>query len=120
METIIIQEPDSSIREVLKLALEAEDFNVLARSKCEDRLLTLIQISRASLVILDFLITGEECIKMGQMIKAAHPNLPVLVMSCNSNIKDIYRSYGFDDYIEKPFDLDVLCQTVRQYALVER
>ena len=36
-------------------------------------------------------------------------------MSCNYNINEVYDQQGFDDYIAKPFDLDVLYATLRKY-----
>lgn len=116
METIVVQESDAAIREVIRLTLEAEDFNVLALKECDVNFLPLIERANSSLIILDFRISGKECVENCQLIKASYPSLPVVAMSCNSKIKNIYRHYGFDGYIEKPFDLDVLCQTVKQYV----
>lgn len=110
METIVIQEPDESVRDVLKLAFEAEGFNVYALDRCGPRLLSLIRKANPSLVLLDFRISGEECIKMLRIIKQSFARLPVIAMSCNNKIKHIYHNLGFDGYLEKPFDLNMLSQ----------
>ena len=110
METIVIQEPDESVRDVLKLAFEAEGFNVYTLDSCGPRLLSLIRKTNPSLVLLDFRISGEECIKMFRIIKQSFPRLPVIAMSCNNKIKHIYHNLGFDGYLEKPFDLNMLSQ----------
>jgi DNA-binding response OmpR family regulator len=64
------------------------------------------------------LITDLAAIKaflMCKLIKAKYPNLPVLALSCNNNIHDIYSLYGFNDYIKKPFDLDELYAILRKH-----
>jgi hypothetical protein len=40
-----------------------------------------------------------------------YPHLPAIAMSCNINIE----VYDLDDYIAKPFDLDMLYDTLRKY-----
>jgi len=115
METIVIQETDQAVRDVLTLALEAEGFSVLTFAECNSDFITTIDRIRPHLIILDFKISGADCIKMCKLIKESFPHLPVLTMSCNSNINNVYNQFGFDGYISKPFDLDLLYQVLRKY-----
>jgi DNA-binding NtrC family response regulator len=65
--------------------------------------------------MLDYRLDGKVCIEICQQIKASYPHLPVIAMSCNNNINNVYDQYGFDDYIPKPFDLDMLYRTLRKH-----
>jgi CheY-like chemotaxis protein len=65
--------------------------------------------------MLDYRLNGDSCIEICQQIKARYPHIPVIAMSCNYNINGVYDQQGFDDYIAKPFDLDVLYATLRKY-----
>jgi hypothetical protein len=51
---------------------------------------------------------------MQRLIKAAFPRLPVLAISCNADIGELYRKYGFDDYIPKSFEIKELILTLRR------
>jgi hypothetical protein len=39
----------------------------------------------------------------------------VIALSCNYNIDKLYGENGFDDYIRKSFDLDLLYSILRKY-----
>lgn len=84
-----------------------EDFN--------SDFLEMIEQLRPHVVMLDYRLNGENCIDICQQVKAHYPHLPVIAMSCNYNINDVYDQQGFDDYIAKPFDLDDLYATLRKY-----
>nr|WP_162988916.1 response regulator [Pedobacter schmidteae] len=116
MKKILIQEADESIRDVLKLSLEAEGFNVVLVAKCDKRLLAMIKIIRPTVMVLDFIGMGAESVLMRRKIKSIYPTLPVLAISCNNNISTIYAQFGFDGYIPKPFDLEVLFQILNTHA----
>jgi DNA-binding NtrC family response regulator len=115
METIIIQETDKDILDVLTTALELEHFTVFTVMDYETDLLGMIGKHRPHVVILDYRLDGQNCIRMCGQIKARYPHLPVVAMSCNSNINEVYDQQGFDDYIKKPFDLDHLYQVLRKH-----
>jgi DNA-binding response OmpR family regulator len=112
---IIIQETDQDILAILKYALEAEGFNVYALTDCEADFLSLIDEHRPHVIMLDYRLDGKICVAILETIKERYPHLPVIAMSCNHNINDVYSAKGFDDYIPKPFDLDHLYNTLRKY-----
>lgn len=116
METIVIQETDRDILEVLYAALEMEGFRVYALPPDHPDFLEVIDRPRPHVVVLDYRMSGEDCRALCCEIKARYPHLPVVAMSCNSNIHEVYDRQGFDDYIPKPFDLDQLYAVLRKYV----
>lgn len=112
---IIVQEKDEAILDVLKMAMELEGFEVTTVQNYDLDFLKLIEKARPHLVILDYLLDGRESIQICKHIHENYPHLPVIALSCNSNIHEEYSKQGFDDYIPKPFDLDLLFSVIRKY-----
>lgn len=115
METIIIQDTDRDILDLLYAALELEGFRVYALPDCDPDFLEVIDQARPHVVMLDYRLSGEECQRLCREIKTRYPHLPVVAMSCNNNINEVYDQYGFDDYIPKPFDLAHLYAVLRKH-----
>ncbi|MFA6083526.1 response regulator [Mucilaginibacter sp.] len=115
METIIIQDTDQDILDILYTALELEGFRVYGLNSCGEDFIELIGMARPHVVMMDYRLSGENCIRACREIKARYPHLPVLALSCNSNINEVYSRSGFDGYIEKPFELDQLYGILRKY-----
>jgi DNA-binding response OmpR family regulator len=115
METIIIQDTEKDILDILTTALELEHFKVFTVLEQQNDLLNMIATLRPHVVILDYRLGGGDCAHICREIKKRYPHLPVIAMSCNSNINEVYDRQGFDDYIEKPFDLEHLYRVLRKH-----
>jgi DNA-binding response OmpR family regulator len=115
MYKVLVQETDESILEVLTMALEVEGFMVKGMLGAKPGFLELINDFRPHVVMLDFRLRGDDAIEVCSLIKKQYPFLPVLALSCNSNIHLAYEKSGFDDYISKPFDLELLYHVLRKH-----
>lgn len=115
METIIVQETDSDVLDILSYALTEGGFDVYPLLNCDENFVSIIEETKPHVVILDFKLKGEECMRVLREIKDKYPHLPVIAASCNSNINEHYDKVGFDDYITKPFDIDCLYKTLRKH-----
>lgn len=115
METIIVQDTDAAILDVLTQALKMEGFEVLPVSDSKGDFLSLVDQHRPHVVILDYKLDGETSKQTCYQIKQRYPHLPIIAMSCNYNIDRLYGQNGFDGYIRKPFDLDLLYAILRRH-----
>ncbi|NQX54525.1 response regulator [Pedobacter panaciterrae] len=115
METIIVQDTDAAILDVLTQALIMEGFQVLPVSDIKGDFLSLVDQHRPHVVMLDYKLDGEACKQTCFQIKQRYPHLPIIAMSCNYNIDRLYGANGFDGYIRKPFDLDLLYTILRRH-----
>jgi DNA-binding response OmpR family regulator len=115
METIVIQDTDQDILDILYFALKAEGFQVYALNDTGPEFLELIEKAKPHVVALDYRLSGEDCTRLCREIKQRYPHLPVLALSCNTNINEVYSQFGFDGYIPKPFDLDLLYRILRKH-----
>ena len=91
-----------------------EGFEVISRNTCDEHII-LDQIEKAGPheVILDVRLSGQDCIKVSRLIKQKYQHLPVIALSCNSDIDKDYDKHGFDGSIKKPFDQDLLYGILR-------
>jgi len=115
LETLIVQETDQDILEIVCIALEIEGFKVCAVLGYDTDFIALIEKEVPHVVMLDYRLEGAECIAICREIKARYPQLPVIAASCNNNIHILYQEHGFDDNLCKPFDIDLLYRVLRKH-----
>ncbi|WP_412761516.1 response regulator transcription factor [Paenibacillus chibensis] len=65
------------------------------------------------LVILDVMLPGLDGFTVGQRLKKAYPELPILMLSARTSIDDKLEGLQFaDDYVTKPFHPDELAARI--------
>ncbi len=115
MQKVLLQDTEKEILDLMTVALRLEGFTVYPLINCDEDFLFVIDQTRPHVVVLDFKIDGASCLEALKKIRASYPHLPVIATSCNSNINEVYSKYGFDDYIPKPFDIDLLYDILRKH-----
>ncbi|MDQ7949463.1 MAG: response regulator [Pedobacter sp.] len=113
METIIIQQVDPSVLDVVTLTLQQENYHVIPVLQPENDFLQLIRTSSPCAIILDFILNGDDAKAQIKYIKSLNHDIPVIAMSCNPDIDQTAPKFGFDRFIRKPFSLDELIEGVR-------
>lgn len=116
MATIIIQENDSAVLEILTQALAEEGYNAVPLADpSPPKLLAAIKKYHPHLVMIDYRSTGERGIELLKTVRNSKPKIPVLALSSNNNIERSALKAGFQGYIKKPFDLNDLYQTLDRF-----
>jgi two-component system, NtrC family, nitrogen regulation response regulator NtrX len=108
---ILIVDDEADIRDMIAGLLDDEGHRTrLARDS--DEALRAIEERRPHLVILDIWLQGSRLdgLEVLSIIKKAHPDLPVVIISGHGNIETAVTAIkrGAYDYIEKPFKADRL------------
>jgi len=90
-------------------------FDVLTAPTAEAAERTLAQ-GRVDLMLTDLKLPGKDGLALLESVKAANPDLPVVVMSGHGTIEDAVRAIrlGAADFVEKPFGPDRLLLTVER------
>jgi two-component system nitrogen regulation response regulator GlnG len=112
---ILIADDDASLRFVLSQALTKEGYAVRATGNVAT-LSKWVREGEGDLVLSDVYM-GDDCVfDVLPGLRAARPELPVIVMSAQSTVTTAFSAAdaGAYDYVPKPFDLDVLIATVRR------
>jgi two-component system nitrogen regulation response regulator NtrX len=108
---ILIVDDETDIRDLVAGILEDEGHRT-RRARDSDEALKAIEERRPSLVVLDIWLQGSRLdgLEVLNIIKKAHPDLPVVIISGHGNIETAVTAIkrGAYDYIEKPFKADRL------------
>lgn len=114
---ILLVEDDVSIATVITAALEAEGFRVDACDSIAGRDRQLSGTRYAALLT-DVVLTDGDGIAALPPVRAAHPDLPIIILSAQNTLDTAVRASdtGAFEYFPKPFDLDELVRAVVQAA----
>ena len=116
-----VVDDDHAVRFVLAAALREAGFAVSAFAAAGEALDALQQQRAPALVITDVRMPGDGGLVLLDKLKAAHPQLPVIVMSAYTDVASTAGAFrgGAHEFLSKPFDLDEAVALVRR-ALPER
>ncbi|MED4602675.1 response regulator transcription factor [Paenibacillus validus] len=103
-EKILIVEDTEDIRDILRLYLEPQGFQVMEAGSGGEGL-ERFERDSPDLVLLDIVLPDMDGYELCRRIRSVS-KVPVVFISCNTSSSDIIRGLelGGDDYIEKPFD----------------
>ena len=106
-ETILVVDDEASICQSLSAILTDEGYQVLVAGSGEDALKS-VDNEMPQLVLLDIWLPGIDGLETLKAIKAAHPNILVIMMSGHGTIETAVKAtkLGAFDFIEKPLSLD--------------
>ncbi|HTN46529.1 MAG TPA: response regulator transcription factor [Flavipsychrobacter sp.] len=116
---VLLVEDDTNFGQVLKNYLELNDYIVeLAR----DGILGLAAFRREKfdICLLDVMMPNMDGFKLAEEIRNVDPDIPLFFLTAKSTKEDILQGYklGADDYINKPFDSEILLQKIK--AILKR
>jgi len=116
-----VVDDDRAVRFVLAAALREAGFEVsvfAAAGEALDALQrnVLDQKHPPALVITDVRMPGQGGLALLDKLKAAHPGLPVIVMSAYTDVASTAGAFrgGAHEFLSKPFDLDEAVAVVRR------
>lgn len=124
MADILVVEDTVEIGEMLHDFLAAEGYDVYHAVSGEEAL-DIYASEGAKLLILDIMLPGIDGFSLCKRIRQ-DANTPIIIISARTNKDDKLNGLilGADDYIEKPFDIDLLIAKIhgimkRRYATDE-
>lgn len=102
--TILVADDEAEIRNLLRLYLENEHYNVVEASD-GNQALDVVSREPVSLCILDIMMPGMDGFHVLQRIRKTS-NMPVLILSAKDRDSDkiLGLNLGADDYLSKPFN----------------
>ncbi len=111
---ILVVDDDAAIRTVVSEALRREGYQVQAVGSVAAQAEALARFA-PDLLITDVILPDGNGLDLVPGILAKRPDLPIIVLSAQNTLMTAVRAteQGAFDYLPKPFDLDVLAQTVR-------
>jgi len=110
---ILLVDDDASIRFVISKSLTRAGYKVQATDNVQT-LLKWVNDGAGDIVISDVHLGTDEVFNFLPDIRAARPNLPVIIISANTNVMTAMKSsqHNVFAYLPKPFDLADIEKTV--------
>ena len=113
--SVLVVEDDQEMRALLRRILEGTGYRVLERGRA-DSLPEALQELRVDVVVLDKEMPGTGGLQALAQLRRSHPRLPVILITAFGG-PDVERralALGATRYLEKPFSLRHLLESVRQ------
>jgi len=116
---ILLVEDDQNFGIVLREFLTLNDFDVtLAKNGMEG--FEKFKKDNFDLCILDVMMPYKDGYTLAKEIREKNKDVPLIFLTAKSMKEDVLKGYkvGADDYLNKPFDSDVLLMKVK--AIIQR
>lgn len=124
MIDILIVEDNKELANLLYDFLRAENYTV-SIAQTGEKALSLYEKYGARLIVLDILLPGIDGFSVCSKIRS-QSNTPIIIVSAKTEKDDKLNGLllGADDYIEKPYDIDIMLAKIkgifkRRYSLDE-
>ncbi|QWC58133.1 response regulator [Erythrobacter sp. 3-20A1M] len=117
---VLLVEDDRAIATVIVSALEAEGYAVDHCTELAGRD-ALLERHRYGVMLTDVMLGDGDGIGSLAPVRAAHPSLPVIVISAQNTLDTAVRASENEvfEYFPKPFDLDDVVRAVEQAVKVQ-
>jgi DNA-binding response OmpR family regulator len=116
MSRILVVEDEPHLAQGLRFNLEAEGHQVDVTETGEDALRWLLEDKRGyDIVVLDIMLPGKDGFAVARELRDAEHFVPLLMLTARSRPEDVLKGFesGADDYLPKPFNLDILVARIR-------
>jgi two-component system, OmpR family, copper resistance phosphate regulon response regulator CusR len=116
---VLVVEDERKLAQVLKVALEAEHYDVVVATSGEDGFFRA-NAELFDLLVLDLMLPGRNGLEILRTLRQRQLHTPVLILTARDGVEDRVTGLdsGADDYLIKPFALPELLARIR--ALMRR
>ncbi len=116
---ILVVDDEPDILEFLQVIMEEEGYTVATTTKGE-YVEKLLDGGLPDLILLDVLLSGKdgrEIVKRLKQQEETH-HIPVIMFSAHPSAEETARVAGADDFVAKPFEIDILLNKVARYLVI--
>ncbi|HEY7416019.1 MAG TPA: response regulator transcription factor [Ktedonobacteraceae bacterium] len=116
LKKILVVDDEPDILEFLQVILEEEGYQVVTSQKAEFSEY-LHNGALPHLILLDVLLSGKDGREIVKDLKrkAETRAIPVVMISAHPSAEETARTAGADDFLAKPFDIDVLLAKIAYF-----
>ena len=118
VKKILVVDDEIDLVETLRFPLELEGYNVLVSHDGEDAL-NQARREKPDLILLDLMLPKLDGYKVCRLLKfdERYKHIPILMLTAKTQEKDkiLGMETGADEYITKPFEMDLLINKVKAY-----
>ena len=120
MKRILVVEDDLALSAGLCFELDAAGYTAIPAYNCAKARHLFQQEQQLALALLDVNLPDGSGFALCRELKEERPELPVIFLTVRNDAADVISGFetGADDYVTKPFDLEILASRIR--ALLRR
>ena len=113
---LLLVDDEQDILEFLKVILEEEGYTVDTTDK-DDFLEKLNIETLPDLILLDMLLSGKDGREIVKYLKMQEKtkHIPIILFSAHPSAQGFAKQAGADDFVAKPFEIDLLLNKIAQY-----
>ena len=116
-KNILIIEDDTNIQELLKYNLETDGYNSHSSDNWENAK-KILKRNKIDMILLDLMLPDINGLDICKNLKKSdnYSDIPIVMITAKSSESDIVTGLelGADDYVTKPFSLNVLKARIRR------
>jgi DNA-binding response OmpR family regulator len=111
---VLVVEDELQMAELLRRTLEEEGHHVIVASNGREGL-DIARNSPFDVIVLDVMLPGMDGITVARQLRESRIQTPILMLTARDAPSDIIKGLdcGADDYITKPFSIDILLARLR-------
>jgi DNA-binding response OmpR family regulator len=111
---VLVVEDEQHMADLLRRTLEEEGHHVIVASSGREGL-EIARCSPFDVIILDVMLPGMDGITVARQLRESRVQTPILMLTARDAPSDIVKGLdcGADDYLTKPFSIDILLARVR-------
>lgn len=112
---ILVVDDGEEMLEGIKIVLEDEGYNVMAIAD-NTQVFKKVKQFNPGLVLIDYMMPGADGGQITKRLKsnALSKEIPIMMFSASQQIEKVAKESGADDFLAKPFELDLLIQKVEK------
>lgn len=117
MPCIAVIEDEPHLLDLMEDVLEVGGYTMLSITDL-DSAADVVEQSHPALFLVDIMLQGRSGIDIARELREdGYTNTPIIAMSASPSMASFARQSGlFQDIVDKPFDIDVLLNTIDRYA----
>lgn len=116
---ILICDDDDGVIDIASIVLKEKGYRVQV---CEDsnHIVEMVNTLKPNLILMDLWMPGTsgDIITRELKKRKATKKIPIIIFSASKDIEKVAKIVGADDYLPKPFDIEVLEEKVE--SLIEK
>lgn len=115
MPRILLVEDEAHIAEGVRFNLELEGHSVTVTDNGENALQRLLKNKEPfDMLVLDVMLPGRDGFSVAHELRESKNYIPLLMLTARGRPEDVLKGFesGADDYLPKPFNLDILIARV--------
>lgn len=112
---VLVCEDDPGIQDLMEIMLEDMNFDVI---KCDNQesVKELMSTEKVDIVIMDYWLSDGKADDVIIETKKKYPEVPILVVSADTNLDEVVKKLEVNDYLKKPFDIIEFQSKIKQLS----